>query len=444
MLQVVKNDPVPPRRLQPGLPPILERICLRCLNKDPGQRYPSALALAEELKRFRLEPQASTAISPPARRSNRGYLLVGLLAIAGVSLILYRFSGGSQSHTPSSSSSRETVAGNSKQAAGESTSAIMPPGGTKAESKAWSIVSIGNPDEKFDRIAFPSRTVGFAASRQRLYKSFDSGKTWSPLTISTGGRVHVLVFQDESNGWLGSDRLLHTTDGGATWELVSLPGSDSIAAITALAFDANGVGLAGGTAKDGNLLLFRRSESVASWQTQDAPNTGWWGSDRRCQKWYVGDIAFRAPNAAVATLFRGSADEGILLATMSGGESWSEQLRSQDDVYRARFADATHGWLAGNHGTFWSTVDGGNQWTSANVPEAGEVTASSLALAPDGRYAVAPLWQGELLIMSDGQNWRMISIGEGFGYSMPSAAVFDDGFVIVLSADGRIAMSQLR
>jgi serine/threonine protein kinase len=450
MLQVVNNDPVPPRRLQPRLPPTLERICLKCLNKDPGQRYPSALALAEELKRFRLERQASTAISPPARspagRSNRGYMLAGLLAIAGVSLLIYRFSGGLPSHTgtPSSSSSRETVAENSKQAAGESTPAVAAPRGTKTEGSAWSIVSIASPDEKFDRIAFPSRAVGFAASRQRLHKTADGGKTWSPLTVSTGGRVHVLLFQDENNGWVGSDRLLQTTDGGATWQLVSLPASESIAAITALAFDANGVGLAGGTAKDGNLLLFRRPGAAAPWQAQDASATGWWAKDQRSQKWYVGDIAFRAPSAAVATLFRGSADEGVLLSTVSGGESWSEQVRLQDDLYRARFADDKHGWLAANHGTFWNTVDGGNLWTSANVPEAGEVTASSLALATNGRYAVAPLWQGEVLIMSDGQNWRKISVGEGFGYSMPSAVAFDDGFVIVLSADGRIAMSQLR
>jgi serine/threonine protein kinase/tetratricopeptide (TPR) repeat protein len=50
--QVLLEDPVPPSRLQPGLPRDLETICLKCLRKEPPQRYASALELAEDLKRF--------------------------------------------------------------------------------------------------------------------------------------------------------------------------------------------------------------------------------------------------------------------------------------------------------------------------------------------------------------------------------------------------------
>jgi WD40 repeat protein len=52
MLQVLSEEPVPPRRLQSKVPPDLETICLKCLEKDPRKRYASALALAEELRRF--------------------------------------------------------------------------------------------------------------------------------------------------------------------------------------------------------------------------------------------------------------------------------------------------------------------------------------------------------------------------------------------------------
>ena len=50
--QVADSDPVPPRHLQPTIPIDLETICLKCLNKQPTQRYSSAAALAEDLRRF--------------------------------------------------------------------------------------------------------------------------------------------------------------------------------------------------------------------------------------------------------------------------------------------------------------------------------------------------------------------------------------------------------
>jgi hypothetical protein len=50
--QVRTSDPTPPRRLRPGLPRSLDVICLKCLQKKPGQRYGSARDLADDLRRF--------------------------------------------------------------------------------------------------------------------------------------------------------------------------------------------------------------------------------------------------------------------------------------------------------------------------------------------------------------------------------------------------------
>jgi hypothetical protein len=68
LMQTLSDPPVPPRQLRRELPLDLEAVCLRCLEKDPRRRYPTALALADDLRSF-LDGEPVLARKPgPAER----------------------------------------------------------------------------------------------------------------------------------------------------------------------------------------------------------------------------------------------------------------------------------------------------------------------------------------------------------------------------------------
>ncbi len=47
--KIVHSEPPPPRRINPAVPVALERIIMKCLEKDPATRYATGEALAADL-----------------------------------------------------------------------------------------------------------------------------------------------------------------------------------------------------------------------------------------------------------------------------------------------------------------------------------------------------------------------------------------------------------
>jgi serine/threonine protein kinase len=50
---ILRDDPPPPRSIEPDVPEALERVCLRCLAKSPEGRYQRADEVARDLRSYR-------------------------------------------------------------------------------------------------------------------------------------------------------------------------------------------------------------------------------------------------------------------------------------------------------------------------------------------------------------------------------------------------------
>jgi WD40 repeat protein len=93
--QVLNQEPVAPRLLNPAVPRDLETICLKCLQKEPSRRYPTAKSLAEELGRFlQDQPILAHPIGSPEklwrwcrRKPALATLMLLLLLVGGLGLV---------------------------------------------------------------------------------------------------------------------------------------------------------------------------------------------------------------------------------------------------------------------------------------------------------------------------------------------------------------------
>ena len=85
--QIVREDPVAPRRLNPKVPRDVETIIQRAMEKDPGRRYASAGELAGEL-RLHLDGEPILARPPGMARNPAAFALAAVvLAALGTAIV---------------------------------------------------------------------------------------------------------------------------------------------------------------------------------------------------------------------------------------------------------------------------------------------------------------------------------------------------------------------
>lgn len=167
-----------------------------------------------------------------------------------------------------------------------------------------------------------------------IYRTTDSGKTWRKLDGLTDQSIYDISFADEKHGWAVGRRgfVVRTEDGGDTWTQQQIPRTPPQHLFAVKAVDANtawAVGDWGGRyyTKDGGKTWEDRSFLV----TREHPSFKYLTDDE--------------------------------LAAFERGDKIYDDI-FLNDVY---FADASHGWMAGEYGYIFRTEDGGATWERAQI-----------------------------------------------------------------------------
>jgi formylglycine-generating enzyme required for sulfatase activity len=91
LVSVLSDEPVPPSRREAKVPRDLETICLKCLRKEPEQRYASAEELANDLRRFQggepIRARPAGALEQAVKWVRRNKVVASLLTAVALVLV---------------------------------------------------------------------------------------------------------------------------------------------------------------------------------------------------------------------------------------------------------------------------------------------------------------------------------------------------------------------
>ncbi|MFD2518230.1 T9SS type A sorting domain-containing protein [Salinimicrobium flavum] len=181
-----------------------------------------------------------------------------------------------------------------------------------------------------------------AGSNGSVYVSKDGGDTWAQVNTGSNENFNTVQIINETTIVLtGSNSIVRTDDGGATWQDHIVEGYYKV---NKTFFTSP---LTGHAVCNGGFIL-KTSDGGKTWKVTESTNT------------FPNDffaVYFVNENTGFA-----SKQHDALLKTSDGGETWQKMGSTTDAFYTFFFLDESTGYAAGEHGAVYKTLDGGKTW----------------------------------------------------------------------------------
>lgn len=87
--EILYRDPKPPTQFPGGVPPELSEICLKCLEKQPKNRFSSPLELKQRLDQFIAESTPSVQVASAPKRRSTTIVLVAIAVMLGLAMTAF-------------------------------------------------------------------------------------------------------------------------------------------------------------------------------------------------------------------------------------------------------------------------------------------------------------------------------------------------------------------
>jgi len=279
------------------------------------------------------------------------------------------------------------------------------------------------------KVQFVDSRVGWIVGA-RLLRTTDGGRTWNVIRSDGFGTFAAeyigyghrsIQFIDSKVGvQLGGNVLAKTTDGGATWnEHLSIPKpAGQEVPPQSLFFISPEVGWVIGeyvyhTIDGGRTWTSLCKTPVGNPQRQRAMRVAPTYADYMPAIWFS-----NAGNGVMARL------DGEIYSSKDGGRTWEMMLRIDNRITDMYFIDSQQGWIVGDGGFMARSDDGGRKWTSLSLQTKSDLTTIFFLNSQLGWTAGA---DGTILYTRDGGvTWRKPSVTGSNGATPLASISFSD------------------